>query len=330
MILPRALNYADQFQTATMTEVFPLVRSGGQVFGGGAGGGDDSDPPKRPEGDPSKKKAPEYKMSETEKEMRRLEEAIAKFMQKGHKVKFSKMNRANLEILLQAIDVNPLRLVSQLIKKNARLEAWKDFNVAGSSHRLVREPEFRNPQDVFNPNGGENYLLSILISAAAGSDKWDSQPCTRCRNGHGKFKHCITFPGLLNGACINCGYDNHYENCTFVNNPPVTDEAMARQLASQLQVSPVGSASRSRSSSQSVSGAAAALAGAMGSPMQISGGSNRGQAASSQPQQPGWGFVRRDNRQTDVARETAPIGASSDEATGVTQLLLNINTAQQH
>jgi hypothetical protein len=63
--------------------------------------------------------------------------------------------------------------------------------------------------------------------------------------------------------------------------------------------------------------------------MRTSGASNRGQTASSQ-QQPSWGFTRRDGRPINVARETPPLGASNSASTGATQLLLNINTTQQH
>ena len=182
----------------------------------------------------------------------------------------------------------------------------------------------------FNQAGGEKYLLAIIIAASKGADNWDSRPYTSCANGHGKFKHCITVPGLMNGACINCGYDIHYEKCSFVNNPPMTDEAMAQALDAQLNVSPARSGGHSRTSSRSVFGAAGGSTEAVGSPMRMSGASNRGQALSSQQQQAPGGFTRWDGSQINGARETPPLVAPTSAATGATQLLLNINTTQQH
>ena len=194
-----------------MAQVIPAIPIGG-VFGAGSGSGDGGDPARRPGDDPGRGKAPLYKASEAEKYMSQLEEQIRAFMPKrGQKVKLGKMTQANLELLLQGLRENSPRLFFPYVKNNTQLLLWND-DAPGSPFALVREPTFRNPNDMFNPSGGENYLLAILIAASAGCNLWrGNNACVNCQNGRGKFQYCITFPGAMHGACINCGWSNHFE-----------------------------------------------------------------------------------------------------------------------
>ena len=106
----------------------------------------------------------------------------------------------------------------------------------------------------------------------------------------------------------------------------MTDEAMAAQLASQLNQSPAHSGPRSGSVSGAADVLMTGMAGGMASPRGTSGPSRPGQSVAGYPT---FGH-RPDGRQLEEVRETQPMGPPTHEATGATQLLLNINTGHAH
>lgn len=79
--------------------------------------------------------------------------------------------------------------------------------------RTQRLPTQRRPNQKLNMERRSN--AEALFIYLTGEEKPLGGGCKNCKRGHGPWVKCVTYPGLLCGACSNCWYNASGSRCSF-------------------------------------------------------------------------------------------------------------------
>lgn len=163
---------------------------------------------------------PQGGVSERERLLEAIMAALKEKLLKNPVVKTDKMTKRWAKDVLLGYEKFPNEFGSRKALKNGVNRQWMGQL---SSEEVTNSTRTVDGRDV-DFNGGANYLPTILASSqrnaeSHGGHDIPQRPDNRCgkckRISDHKFTACITLPGAFRGACLECAYGNHYEDCDF-------------------------------------------------------------------------------------------------------------------
>lgn len=195
----------------------------GHMATGMGGGGPGGSGPNKPPGGGGKK-GPHGGVSEQEKLIDAIWKELKKKLLNNPRVQTDVMSKAWARAVLDGYAKYPEEFSSRRHLANGPNRTWMGHLSAANIQRSV---QIANGLDI-NLGGGSCYLPTLLASTQAnitnhGRHTQVPAPdtrCIRCQRGNNRFHSCLTLPGAFHGACLECAWSNHYEDCSFSTHVP--------------------------------------------------------------------------------------------------------------